>query len=149
MKRLGVSVREAAWLLSNTETRVRRLAKRGTLDYAVAWSRITPASIRAAFPTDEFRPLREAALDAILTGRVSVPAAPSPDARPAPINNFAPTSPPPTPASSLAGLFVLAATMTDNPLIERSNTLTWLGYTLLVRSPISQSLQPTLIGAPQ
>ena len=89
MTRLGVRVREAAWLLSCTETQVRRLAKRGTLDYAIAWTRITAESIRSALPHDEFRPLRKAALDALLLGRVRVPAAPSPDARPAPITTFA------------------------------------------------------------
>ena len=89
MTRLGVSVREAAWLLTLTETRVRRLAKRGTLRYAIPPTRISVESLRALSPQDELLPLREAALVAVLSGRARVPAAPSPDARPAPITTFA------------------------------------------------------------
>ena len=89
MTRLGVSVREAAWLLSKTETRVRRLAKSGTLRYAIPPTRISSESLRALFPPDELLPLREAALVAVVSGRARVPASPSPDAPPAPITDLA------------------------------------------------------------
>ena len=89
MTRLGVSVREAAWLLSETETRVRRLAKSGTLRYAIPPTRISVESLRALFPQDEPLPLREAALVAVVSGRARVPASPSPDVQPAPITELA------------------------------------------------------------
>jgi hypothetical protein len=82
-------VRETAWLLSQSETRVRRLAKRGTLRYAIPRTRISVESLRALFPKDELLPLREAALAAVISGRVRVPAPASPDSPPASITDLA------------------------------------------------------------
>jgi hypothetical protein len=88
-RRLGVTTREAGWLLSQGESTIRRLVRRGLLVHAVAPTLISVASLRVCLPDDELRPLREAALDALLNGRLRVPAPPTRYARPAPITNLA------------------------------------------------------------
>jgi hypothetical protein len=87
--RLGVTVREAGWLLSLDEAHVRRLLGRGHLRYAVTPSHLSPESVRALLPDDQLRPLREAALDALLHGRLEVPAPATRYAAPAPITELA------------------------------------------------------------
>jgi hypothetical protein len=99
--RIGVSVREAGWLLSRTESQVRRLVRTGTLVYAVRPTRLCTESVRGLFNDDALRPIREAALAAVLEGRVRVPALTTRYAKPVPITEFprllrgATTPPPP------------------------------------------------------
>lgn len=87
--RIGVSTREAGWLLSRSESQVRRLLKTGELAYAVRPTRLTVESVSTRFPDDALRPVREAALAAILQGRMRAPAPTTRYARPAPITELA------------------------------------------------------------
>jgi hypothetical protein len=86
--KLGVSIREAGWLLGKSEPQVRRLLRAGQLELAVPPARITPASVAALFPTDEYQSLRQAAMTAILECRIKVPAPATRYARPAPITEL-------------------------------------------------------------
>lgn len=85
---LGLSVREAGWLLSRTEPQIRRLIQSGRLSYAVRPTRLSTESVRALFGEDFLRPIRETALTAILQGRVRVPAPPKRYAKPRPITEL-------------------------------------------------------------
>jgi hypothetical protein len=87
--RIGVTIREAGWLLSRTESQVRRLVQTGKLVYAVRPTRLSVESVSNRFPDDALRPIREAALAAILQGRVRVPAPIARYARPVPITELA------------------------------------------------------------
>jgi hypothetical protein len=138
-QRLGVTTREAGWLLSLGEARVRRLLRHGILVHAVARTLISGASLRAYLPNDELRPVREAALNALLDGRLSVPAPPTRYARPAPITEF--TRYLTTNHDHPERAFLSCTPMIDPTLNERSNALTWVGYTTLERIPNGQSLQ--------
>jgi hypothetical protein len=86
--RIGVTIRETGWLLSRTESQVRRLVRTGQLRYAVSPTRLCAESVRALFADDALRPLREAALTAILEGRVQVPSPSTRYARPLPITEL-------------------------------------------------------------
>lgn len=86
--RLGVTVRETAWLLSRSEPQIRRLAKADRLAYVVRPTRLCPCSVAALFSDDALRPVREAALAAVLEGRVRVPAPTTRYARPVPITEL-------------------------------------------------------------
>jgi excisionase family DNA binding protein len=86
--RIGLTIREAAWLLSRTESQVRRLIHAGRLRYTVRPTRLCGGSVRALFADDALRPIREAALTAILEGRVHVPAPSIRYARPLPITEL-------------------------------------------------------------
>jgi hypothetical protein len=86
--KIGVSVREAGWLLSRSESRVRRLVRSGGLAYAVRPSRLCDEDVRALFADDPLRPIREAALAAVLQGRVQVPAPTPRYAKPLPITEL-------------------------------------------------------------
>ena len=88
MMRIGVSIREAGWLLSRGEAQVRRAVASGKLRYAVRPTQLSAESVRAAFPDDHLRPLREAALSAVLQGRVGVPPPPSRYRGPLPITEL-------------------------------------------------------------
>ena len=85
---LGVTVRETAWLLGKSEPQVRRLIRVGSLKHVVTPSRIDPATVRAFFPDDAMRPLREAALLAVLDDRVQVPTPETRYAIPVPITEL-------------------------------------------------------------
>lgn len=85
---LGVTVREAGWLLGRPEPQVRGFLRSGALTYAVTPTRIDPATVRALIPDDALRPLREAALLAILDDRVQVPAPATRYAMPVPITDL-------------------------------------------------------------
>lgn len=86
--RIGLSIRETGWLLSRSESQVRRLVKAGRLSYAVEPTRLAAESVRALFPDDRLRPVREAALTAVLNDRLRVPAPATRYARPVPIAEF-------------------------------------------------------------
>ncbi len=85
---IGVTVREAGWLLAKSEGQVRRLLHAGDLEYAVRPTRITSASVQAHFAQDSLLPLRVAALLAVLEGRARVPAPATRYARPLPISEL-------------------------------------------------------------
>jgi hypothetical protein len=87
--RIGVTIREAGWLLTRSESQVRRLVRTGELSYAVRPTRLTVESVGSRFPDDALRPLREAALTAVLEGRVRVPPPITRYARPVPITELA------------------------------------------------------------
>lgn len=87
--RVGVTIREAGWLLTRSESQVRRLVQTGKLVYAVRPTRLTVESVCGLFPDDASRPIREAALTAILDGRVRAPAPITRYARPVPITELA------------------------------------------------------------
>jgi hypothetical protein len=87
--RVGVTIREAGWLLTRSESRVRRLVQKGKLVYAVRPTRLTVESVSSRFPDDALRPIREAALAAILQGRMRTPAPITRYARPVPITELA------------------------------------------------------------
>jgi hypothetical protein len=86
--RIGVSVREAGWLLSRSESQVRRLVQAGTLVYAVCPTRLCTESVSGLFSNDALRPIREAALTAVLEGRARVPAPATRYAKPVPITEL-------------------------------------------------------------
>jgi hypothetical protein len=86
--RLGVTVREAGWLLGLSEPQVRRRLAEQKLSYVVSPNRIDVESIRAAFPRDEFLPVREAALEAVLKHRVTAPKPNTRYAQPIPITEL-------------------------------------------------------------
>jgi hypothetical protein len=87
-RRLGVTVREAGWLFSMRESRVRRLVTAGVIRRAVAPGHLSPDGVRRLFPDDGFRPLREAALEAVLENRIYVPTPATRYARPTPITSL-------------------------------------------------------------
>jgi NAD(P)-dependent dehydrogenase (short-subunit alcohol dehydrogenase family) len=86
---VGVTIREAGWLLTRSESQVRRLVQTGTLVYAVRPTRLTVESVSALFSDDALRPIREAALATILEGRLRAPAPIARYARPVPITELA------------------------------------------------------------
>lgn len=86
--RIGLSIREAGWLLSRSESQIRRLIQAGTLAYAVQPTRLCAKGVRALFPNDHLYPVRDAALAAVLEGRVRVPVPGTRYARPLPITEF-------------------------------------------------------------
>jgi hypothetical protein len=86
--RIGVSVREAGWILSRSESQVRRFLQTGRLVYAVRPTRLCADSVRALFPDDGLRPIREAALTAVAEGVVRAPAPATRYARPVPITEL-------------------------------------------------------------
>ena len=88
MTKIGVSVREAGWLLSLSESQVRRLVGANRISYAVEPTRLSAHAVSACFPNDHLRPTREAALKAILERRIHVPAPVSRYAKPAPITDL-------------------------------------------------------------
>jgi hypothetical protein len=87
--RIGVTVREAGWLLTRNEAQVRRLVNKGKLAYAVRPTRLTVESVASLFPDDALRPIREAALAAVLEGRCRVPTPIRRYAGPVPITELA------------------------------------------------------------
>jgi hypothetical protein len=86
--RIGVTIREAGWLLTQSESQVRHLVQTGELVYAVRPTRLTVESVGSRFPDDALRPLREAALRAVLEGRVRVPPPIKRYGRPVPITEL-------------------------------------------------------------
>jgi hypothetical protein len=86
--RIGVSTRDAGWLISRSEPQVRRLVQVGKLVYAVQPTRLCAESVRRLFPDDALRPIREAALAAVLEGRIRVPATTPRYAKPLPITEL-------------------------------------------------------------
>ncbi len=86
--RIGVSTREAGWLISRSEPQVRRLVQTGQLVYGVQPTRLCAESVRRLFPDDALRPIREAALAAVLQGRIRVPATTPRYAQPLPITEL-------------------------------------------------------------
>lgn len=84
---IGVSTREAGWLLGMSEPQVRRLLRRGRLRLS-APGRVDPQSVRDLFVDDALLELRTAALAYVLAGRVAVPVPLTRYARPAPISDF-------------------------------------------------------------
>ena len=87
--RIGVTVREAGWLLTRNEAQVRRLVQKGKLAYAVHPTRLTVESVASLFPDDDaLRPIREAALAAVLEGRCRVPTPIRRYAKPVPITEL-------------------------------------------------------------
>jgi hypothetical protein len=88
-RRIGLSVREAAWLLALSESQIRRRIARGELDWAVAPGRLNATRVRALFPDDEFHPLRNATIDLLLAGRLRIPPPASRYAKPGPITDLA------------------------------------------------------------
>lgn len=102
--RVGITIREAGWLLSRTESQVRRLIHAGRLDFAVFPTRLSAQSVRAMFADDCLRPVREAALSAVLDGRVRVPAPSTRYAPPLPVTQLPRLlAAHPTPRSTLPG----------------------------------------------
>jgi hypothetical protein len=87
--RIGVTIREAGWLLTRSEPQVRRLVRVGKLVFAVRPTRLTVESVSALFPDDALRPIRDAALASILQGRMRAPAPATRYARPVPITELA------------------------------------------------------------
>jgi hypothetical protein len=83
-----VTIREAGWLLTRSEPQVRRLMQADKLVYAVRPTRLTVESVANLFPDDALRPIRKAALAAILQGRVRAPAPSTRYARPVPITEL-------------------------------------------------------------
>lgn len=86
--RIGVTIREAGWLLTRSESQVRRLVHAGKLVYAVRPTRLCVESLRSFFPDDALRPIREAALAAVLEGRVRVLTPTTRYAKPVPITEL-------------------------------------------------------------
>ena len=82
---IGVTVREAGWILGKSEPQVRRLLASGTLEYAVIPTRVTSTSVELLLPEDALRELRRAALTAIVEGRLRAPIPESRYAKPASI----------------------------------------------------------------
>jgi len=72
--RLGLSTREAGWILTLSEPRVRRLLAQGLLQWVGGPGRIDPHSVRRMIQPDPTSALRHAAVTYVLAGRVSVPA---------------------------------------------------------------------------
>ncbi|HEY8776901.1 MAG TPA: hypothetical protein VIM33_10555 [Gaiellaceae bacterium] len=66
MRKIGLSVREAGWLLSKSEPQVRRLLAKGQLEYAVQLTLVDPDSIRRLFARDSSLNLRALALGRLL-----------------------------------------------------------------------------------
>jgi hypothetical protein len=71
--RIGVSVCEAAFLLSLSESQVRYRLRTGRLGWAVKPSRVEVESLRHAFPNDATRQLRERVLGRLLVGAIAPP----------------------------------------------------------------------------
>lgn len=69
--RIGLTVLEAAWLLSTTESQILQLIALGTLEAANEIGLISIRSVQNAFPVDPVRPLRERALERLLAGEVT------------------------------------------------------------------------------
>jgi hypothetical protein len=86
--RIGLTVKEVAWVLSRSESQVRRLLMAGRLAYAVQPTRVSSDSVRALFPHDQLSPVRESALVALLDDRVEAPVPASRYATPSPITEL-------------------------------------------------------------
>ena len=76
--RLGLRVREAAWVLGLSEPQVRRMLRSGLLVWIVDRRRVDPASVHTSIPRDSTYNLRVLAMEHLLAGRID---APSPEAR--------------------------------------------------------------------
>ena len=68
-KKIGLSVREAGWLLQKSEGQIRGMLRRGELTYVVERRRIDPVSVRPRLGGDFLRVL----LDVVLAGEIEVP----------------------------------------------------------------------------
>ena len=79
---LGLTVREAAWLLTLSEAQVRRRLASGALSWAVRPRLISVASVRASYPDDLTWGVRERALERLLAGEVAPPPVATRYARP-------------------------------------------------------------------
>jgi hypothetical protein len=79
--RIGLSVREAGWLLQKTESQIRGMLHRGELSYVVAGRKIDPASVRASLSGAYGHLL----LDVVLAGGFEVPRPDHRWGRPAPL----------------------------------------------------------------
>ena len=77
----GLSVRQAAWLLTMSEQQIRYRLRTGRLKYMVRPSLITIESVRALFPDEPLREVRERVLGRLLRGEVEAPATPTPYAK--------------------------------------------------------------------
>lgn len=86
--RIGLTIRETGWLLSLSESRVRRLVQAGRLVYAVYPTRLCVESVRSLFADDALRLIREAALAAVLEGRMRAPRPVKRYAKPVPITEL-------------------------------------------------------------
>jgi hypothetical protein len=86
--RVGLSVREAAWLLGWSESQARRRLASGQLALAVAPARIDPRSIERLLPQGAHGELARHVLRELLVGRISAPRPASRYARPAPITDL-------------------------------------------------------------
>jgi hypothetical protein len=71
--RVGVSVREAAFVLGLSEAQVRHRLRTGRLDWAVRRSCVDAEVVRASFPHDATRELRELVLNRLLAGQLEAP----------------------------------------------------------------------------
>lgn len=86
--RVGLSVREAAWILGWSESQARRRLASGQLALAVAPSRIDPRSIEYLLPHGAQGELARHVLSELLAGRILAPRPASRYARPAPITDL-------------------------------------------------------------
>ena len=88
MEAIGVTTREAGWLLELSEPQVRSLLRRGRLRLSAPGC-IDPETVRDLFADDDaLLELRMAALAYILAGRVTVPAPETRYAQPRPITDM-------------------------------------------------------------
>jgi hypothetical protein len=79
--KLGLSVREAGWLLQKTESQIRGMLRRGELAYVVNARKNDPASVRRLLEGDYARLV----LDMVLSGDVAAPPSDRRYAQPAPL----------------------------------------------------------------
>jgi len=70
---IGLSVREAAWLLTMSEQQIRYRLRTGLLEYAVRPTLVSVESIRALFADGRLREVRECVLTRLLLGEVEAP----------------------------------------------------------------------------
>ncbi len=71
--RVGLTAREAAWVLLLSEAQVRYRLRTGVLEYALRPRLITVESVRRLFPDDPLLPVRERVLERLLRGEVEPP----------------------------------------------------------------------------
>lgn len=76
--RIGLTVLEAAWLLSISELRVLHLIAADILEGADGIGLISIQSVRDIFPVDRLKPVRERALERLLAGEVRAYELPDP-----------------------------------------------------------------------
>ena len=86
--RVGLSVREAAWILGWSEPQARRRLASGQLAFAVAPGRIDPRSIERLLPEGARGELARHVLREVVAGRISAPRPVSRYARPDPITDL-------------------------------------------------------------